>query len=329
MKTFAIFFAMLMTFSCVTAANVDVVETIEGVLIGAFADHGVAAVKCIQDGEATFQEIEESVKELSKGGVTNIVNGLSHIGQALEHLPEEFKDCQSAEAILGDFKYLVEEFKNPKQLVVHVGYEILWYGRSIYKDITGAVANFEEGHFKDAGVNVGDIIHILLVQKAVNRPQYTIPTAEVEQLVEGILVGTFGGDAKAAVECLEDGEQIIVDIEKAINEFEQGGVTHVVEGLKFIGEALEELPVELQECEAAEGLFDDFQHIIDEFKNPTELAVHFAKEILWHGKTITKDVKNAQTHFNAKEFEPAGEDIGAIVKILFVDKVTTFIKDQF
>jgi len=320
---------MLMTFSCVMAVNQDVVQTIEGVLVGAFADHGVAAVKCINDGESTFEEIEESVKELAKGGVKNIVSGLSHIGKALEQLPDEFKDCEAATEIMQDFEYIASEFKNPKELVVHVGYEILWYGRSIYKDITGAVANFQEGNFKDAGVNVGDIVHILLVQKTLNRPQSANPAVDVEQLVEGLLIGAFGDEAKSAVECLEDGEEIILDIEKAIKEFEQGGLTHITQGLKFIGEALEELPKEFAECEAAEGLFGEFEHIVAEFKNPTQLAVHFAKEILWHGKTITKDVKNAETHFKAGEFEPAGEDIGAIVKILLVDKVGTFIKNKF
>ena len=329
MKTFALFFALLLTFTSVMAVNQDVVQTIEGVLVGAFADHGKAAVKCIQDGETTFQEIEEAVKELAKGGVKNIFNGLAHIGEALEQLPVEFQDCESATEILKDFDYIASEFKNPKELIVHVGYEILWYGRSIYKDITGAVANFQEGSFMDAGVNVGDIIHILLVQKTVNMPKITNPAVDVEQLVEGLLIGSFGDEAKAAVECLEDGEEIILDIEKAIKEFEQGGLTHITQGLKFIGEALEELPKELGECEAAEGLFDEFEHIVEEFKNPSQLAVHFAKEILWHGKTITKDVKNAQTHFKAGEYEPAGEDIGAIVKILLVDNVTSFIKNQF
>ncbi len=329
MKTFALLFALLLAFTTVNAVNQDVVDTIEGVLVGAFADHGTAAVKCITDGETTFEEIEESVKELAKGGTKNIINGLAHIGKALEQLPAEFQDCQSATEILQDFKYIVEEFKNPKQLVVHVGYEILWYGRSIYKDITGAVANFQEGEFKKAGVNVGDIIHILLVDKAMKIPKVTTPGKDALDLVEGLLIGSFGEEAQDAVKCLEDGEDIVKHIESAIKEFEQGGVTHITQGLKFIGQALEELPKEFKECEHAEGLLDDFEHIIAEFMNPTQLIIHFTKEVMWHGKTITKDISAAKTHINAHQYELGGEDIGHIVNILLVQKVEAILKNLF
>jgi len=327
MKYIALFLAIILAFSAVKAEKTkEVIDTIEGILIGAFEEHGKAAVTCVEDGETTFVELEEAIKELAKGTTVSIIEGLYHIGKALEKLPEEFKDCTAAEDLIPDLEHVVDEFKDPKELVVHVGTEILWHGKSIYKDITGAVADFNEGDFMNAGVNVGDIIHILLVQKVLN--YLGNPAQEAIDTVEGILVGAFGDEGKQAVVCLEDGEAIVIDIEKAVKEFEQGGVTHIVQGLYYIGEALEELPKEFQGCEAAEGLLDDFEVIIEEFKDPKDLAVHVGKEILWHGKNIYNDIKGAETHFKAAEYEPAGENVGDIVKILFIDTVENLIKNS-
>ena len=323
MKIFALLIALLLAFSVVQATSTDALDTIEGILVGAFAEHGKAAMKCIEDGEESFIEIEEAIKEFAKGGTTNIIQGLFLIGKALEKLPDEMKDCESAEEILGDFEHIIAEFKDPSALVIHVGKEVMWHGKSIYNDITGAVSNFKEGQFKPAGLNIGDIIHILLVQTDLKSP-----AKDTLDTVEGILVGAFGADGKAAVVCLDDGEEIFDDVEKAIKEFEQGGVTHIVQGLFYIGQALEELPKEFQGCQEAEGLFDDFEKIVEEFKNPQELIVHITKEVIWHGKTITHDITGAKDHFNNGEFEPAGENIGDLVKILLIDSIQALIKNS-
>mmetsp|Transcript_12040 Transcript_12040/g.10641 ORF Transcript_12040/g.10641 Transcript_12040/m.10641 type:complete len:326 (+) Transcript_12040:40-1017(+) len=320
MKVIALFLVFLIVFSAVKAEKTqEVVDTIEGILEGAFGKEGTAAVECIEDGEVLFLEFEEGIKELAKGGTKNIIDGLFHIGKGLEELPKEFAECEAAEAIIPDLEHIVAEFKDPKSLVVHVGKEVLWNGKSVYKDINGAVSEFHDGHFKEAGADIGDIINILLVKtvaKSVGEP-----AKDVLETVEGLLVGAFGTEGKEAVVCLQDGEEIVKDIELAIKEFSQGGTTHIVKGLFFIGEALEELPKEFEACEEAEGLLVDFEKIIAEFKNPTELAVHVGKEVLWHGKNIYSDISEAETHFNAGEFEPAGENIGDIVRILLVEKL--------
>lgn len=65
-----------------------------------------------------------------------------------------------------DIEKIAAEFKNPKELAVHVGTEILWHGRDIYADIKGASADFKDGQYEPAGEYIGDIIKDLFVESA-------------------------------------------------------------------------------------------------------------------------------------------------------------------
>jgi len=330
MKFIALFMIVILAFTAVKADSLkvpaqEVLDTVEGILVGAFGADAKGAVSCIEDGETIFADIEEAIKEFEKGGVTNIVQGLYMVGKALEELPTEFKDCEAAEGLLVDFEKIIKEFEDPKDLVVHVGEEILWHGKDIYGDINGASANFHAAKYEPAGEQIGDIVKILLVEAKSLRGSNG-PAQETIDTVEGILVGAFGDEGKGASVCLKDGEDIFFDIENAIKDFEKGGVTNIIAGLYNIGLALEELPEEFKECEGAEPILADIEKIAAEFKNPKDLAIHVGTEVLWHGKDIYGDITGATADFKDGKYEPAGEMIGDIIKILLVETAKELLK---
>ena len=133
---FSVFVTLLVL--CMTYAHVradrtqEVIDTIEGILVGAFGEVGREAKTCLNDGEESFKLIEEAIVEIKKDTIISIANGIAKIGQALELLPEELKDCKDLPELLKDFEKIAAEFKDPKSLAIHIGKEILFNGKSIY-----------------------------------------------------------------------------------------------------------------------------------------------------------------------------------------------------
>lgn len=302
----------------------NVLDVVLGILEKAFGSDGTAAIACVKQGEAIFASFEKSIPEFKAGGFKNVVTGLTHIGSALKEIPNEFKTCEQGLKVVKDIEKIIGDFLNPEELAVDVGKAIIWHGFHIFHDITSCVHNFESKNYREAGRNIGDIIYTVFHHKF--RATINGPAQETIDTVEGLLTGAFGAEGKQAAFCLQDGEVIFTDVENAIKDFEQGGVTNIIAGLYNIGLALEEFPKEFEGCEAAEPLLGDIEKIAAEFKNPKELAIHVGTEVLWHGTDIYGDIKGASADFKDGKYEPAGEMIGDIIKVLLVESVKDLIK---
>jgi hypothetical protein len=337
MKVLALFMVMLIALaSCntqrllskqnlATPTPHQILELVEGLLEGAFGEEGEAAAHCLENGEKIFYLFEEAIDELKAGGVDSIIQGFVHLGTALQALVTEFEDCEKALKIVTDIEIIAAKFLEPQALAIEVGTSIIWHGFHIYNDVKKTIKNFEAENYQEAGKNFGDIINVVFGGSFM---MYS-PTQDSIDTVEGILVGAFGDDGKEVVVCVNDGEAIFTDIEAAIKEFQKGGVTNIVSGLYHIGEALEEFPQELKDCEQAEAILADIGLIAAEFKNPKGLVIHVGEEVLWHGMDIYKDITGATSDFEDGQYEPAGEAIGDIVKLLLVESVTKMIKTSF
>jgi hypothetical protein len=302
-----------------------VVGFITNFLEAAFGEAGEAAASCINNGENIFKLFETSIDEFRKGGLPSIISGLVKVGTAIQEIPKELDNCEEGTKVAKLIGILVFRISNPVTLAADVGKAVIWNGFRIFADGTGAAISFDKGDLSKAGKQIGNIVH-LVWGKSFKSVRLTGPTQASIDTVEGILVGAFGDDAKEVVVCVNDGEAVFADIEAAIQEFEKGGVTNIVSGLYHIGEALEELPQELKDCKQAEAILADIERVAAEFKAPKKLVIHVGEEVLWHGKDIYRDITGATTDFKDGQYEPAGEAIGDIVKLLLVESVTNIIK---
>ena len=178
---FALIFALCLSITSSTKVPAqEVIDTIEGILVGAFGEVGKEARDCLNDGEESFKHIGSAIQYFKNGTVVSIIYGISEIGKALELLPNELKDCKNLPELVKDFEKIAAEFKDPKNLTIHVGKEILFNGKSIYNDITNCIKNFETEKFEPAGENIGDIVYILFIKDDIVRGRL-----EATQFVEG------------------------------------------------------------------------------------------------------------------------------------------------
>jgi hypothetical protein len=145
-----------------------------------------------------------------------------------------------------------------------------------------------------------------------------LPVQQMEQVLEGILVGTFGNAGQSAKACINEGEIVYTDIEAAIKDFEAGGVIDMAKALVEVGKAMKELHSMIKDCKAAEAIVGDVEMIIAELADPEILAAHIGEQMIEHGVEIITDVTNSVTDFHHSQYEKFGEDVGDLLNILFL-----------
>eukprot|EP00345_Euplotes_harpa_P017340 CAMPEP_0168337340 /NCGR_PEP_ID=MMETSP0213-20121227/12115_1 /TAXON_ID=151035 /ORGANISM="Euplotes harpa, Strain FSP1.4" /LENGTH=485 /DNA_ID=CAMNT_0008342777 /DNA_START=31 /DNA_END=1488 /DNA_ORIENTATION=+ len=161
-------------------------------------------------------------------------------------------------------------------------------------------------------------IVLLLALVMFMRPSMTTGLPEAELVIEGILVGSFGEVGHDVKTCIKDGGVIFDDIRDAITQFKLKTKEGIVNGLKLIGEAIALIPEEVKDCEEIYQIVKDLEEIAAEFADPEAFLILVGERILWHGISIVEDVEGSIQHFENDQYEPAGEDIGDIIYIIFL-----------
>lgn len=304
---------LLMTTLAGTAEEAE--QVIEGILVGAFGEAGKAAQTCIHDGEKAFDLVEQAITLFEKGDLASIAQGLFYIGEALEEFPTVLKDCEGAEGIVDQVKKIAVEFKNPKTLVVHIGEEILFNGKSIYRDVTNTVTHFKTTQYEPAGEDIGDIINILFLKLSVqDRRQETV------DFIEGFFKGALEDDSADVDDCIDDTNDIITELEKIVADF-KSGITDDLEKvfLDFI-DLLAEIPKSVVQCEVVPAEMEaDFASWILDLQDSKIMEHRFFNAFLLKSDRIKADMKGLIEDFEAQNFKSSGFDLGDFLHILFVE----------
>ncbi len=138
---------------------------------------------------------------------------------------------------------------------------------------------------------------------------------EVGEVLEGLLMGLFEGTFPVK-DCVKDAEGIGEDLEK-VYFFLKEGVTieHISESFKFIGDAVSKIPAVVKECESCVGIIGEIKGFATIFANPVIALEKIGKNIIWHHKEITGDVKQAISDWETKNWKEFGEFVGKIIMI--------------
>lgn len=143
---------------------------------------------------------------------------------------------------------------------------------------------------------------------------------EAIQVMEGVLFGALDAEFKDIEHCIEDGEDIIKDVELAWSDFKAKDVKHVVDGLKIVGQALVKVKDAVSDCKGIEGDFAKLAEMAAVFSNPESAVIHIGKDIVIHGISIWHEV-SAAVHAidsNPRQYYDFGFNIGKAAAQVFI-----------
>jgi hypothetical protein len=162
MRTSAAVAAMLMS---TASASIDKVE-LEQISLGLFEgaldeEHLEDIVTCATvDAPNMVTEIEAAVKDIEQKSVSGVISGLDEMAKAFGDMSSGLKTCANAknadqvERILA----LLETFKNPETLAIHVGHDILFNGVNLEQRINKAVTDYNSKSWKEFGNGMGSML---------------------------------------------------------------------------------------------------------------------------------------------------------------------------
>ncbi|CAI2375392.1 unnamed protein product [Moneuplotes crassus] len=164
---------------------------------------------------------------------------------------------------------------------------------------------------------IATLLLVLVTFTSANR------VTDAEDFLRGLVRGSLGSVGEDIVGCIKDGEQTLINLFHVAEDFEKaalhGNKAAFKEALGLIGDIVKILPHEVQECKSGASAVKSLEKIIVEFVNPTALVVDVGKKIIWHARSIYKDVKQTTTDLKAHDYEDAGYRIGDLIKILFLN----------
>lgn len=104
------------------------------------------------------------------------------------------------------------------------------------------------------------------------------------------------------------------DVSTAVADFNDGSYQSVLNGLYFLGLALQELPQDFTNCSS--GLQDDLSRIGDWatiFIEPVQLAEDISHNIITNPIKADRDLKRAEKDWNKPDYYSFGEDVADIL----------------
>jgi len=156
-------------------------------------------------------------------------------------------------------------FSNPESAAVHIGGDIIIHGISIIREINGAIHAYDRGDWYNFGYNVGKAgAQILIGEDAPVENKDTIK--DVLEVIGGVVKGAIDAEFSDLDKCIDDGEDIIKDVESAVKHFKSKNIAEIIAGLKDVGDVLTKVEDALISCKAVEK----------DWKKLTEMAAYFS-----------------------------------------------------
>ena len=84
---------------------------------------------------------------------------------------------------------------------------------------------------------------------------------------------------------------------------------------------INKVPATINNCKGVpEQTKETLRKLGETFSSPTKVATKVAKALLFHGKSIWRDAKDAVSDFKDGEFESSGRNVGDAMKIIFLKR---------
>lgn len=298
------------------------VKIVEGFLMGAIEAEGFTDIEqCIQDGEVIFRDAESAYEHFAKKDITDAIDGVKDIGNAITEISAALKDCSSVKGDWAKMKKIGEEFKHPTSFAWHIAGDI-WHNRvDIGHEVTAAIGDWESQNWYDFGLQCGKAASNVFIGK---ETQHNIQMEKASAITAGFL-NSYGGsfNLENLLLCIyqEDQAALFLDVayqalQKAIHDTNWNDrIGDIIgTGIGVVG-AYQQFEQGLPVCEAIVSSKFDLEPInkdVEFVANPMQNIAQITKNIgSYQGK-----IEEAIAHYDNEDYEKFGEFMGQIVQVM-------------
>ena len=308
-----------------TSINVEqVAEIAGGLILGAIKAESKPATTCFNDAETLITEIESAVASFKKETFNDVLDGIKMVGTIATQVGTDVKDCEAGVADIEHLIEMAESFSSPWSFAFHVGKDLLLNGVDIYGDIDSAIQNWDAQKWESFGENVGDALAKVIVG------DYTVlklSTADMINVVTGILRGALDLSVPSVETCISDVENIASEVQEAVADFREESFTGVSNGIKKIGDIVGQIQGDISDCEVSAEDAKKLADMAKNFKSPWSFAFTVGKNILLNGVDIYHEISDAVTAYDSADYYNFGYDVGeALEEVLVGGKPSDFLQ---
>ena len=122
------------------ASAVEVIELIDGVLIGALdTEHVENLDTCVREFNPLVMHMVDAINDFEEGSFHAISEGIYELGQFISQVGIIMSDCAQVGAEDAEkLKEMGEAFLHPKQLIINAEHNVILNGVEILKDVRKA-----------------------------------------------------------------------------------------------------------------------------------------------------------------------------------------------
>ena len=150
----------LMAATAMADGAIPAIEFIDGFIIGALNEQGVASVEtCVADFTPLVVDMTIAVHDFQEGSYRAIADGIYQLGQFISQVGVIMGDCALvSDEDVATLKAMGETFLHPVQLIMDAEKNVYVNHTEIYHDLVNAGDLMEAEEYEQAGEMYGTIV---------------------------------------------------------------------------------------------------------------------------------------------------------------------------
>ena len=201
-------------------------------------------------------------------------------------------------------------FTNPTELAATVTKHYLLHKKEITTDISTLESDWEAQSYFQAGDDLAALLTAAVGPIQTNSVSLP-PLNMVPDFVAGLIWGFTGDNHLGELQtCMKDGDKLVKDAQKALEDIKG---FHVIQAVEDLGGLIYELPDVLADCQSVDDDLAEIEAWAVIFKNPVQLAKVVSKNWLFHGPAIKKDITQQKADWAAQDYFHAGADAAKVI----------------
>lgn len=285
-------------------------------------------------------DVVKALKYILQKDLTDVVDGLRMLANALDGWMEAMRECKASEADMKDIVHVLAEFKGIKTFSLHIFNDLIKNYKDLMVEFGSSLKAYEGKQYEECGRQLGMALHRVVVGKphssttplpasTTASPSTTTPDPQRRrQILEGLMEG-FVSDQPDLKGCVGGAGTAFGDVGKALKDIVKKDLADVANGLRKLAAALDVVPGAMKECKASEADVKEIVHVLNEFKGLKKFTLHVSDDVIRNYKDLMVEFGSSARAYEGKQYEECGRQLGMALHRVVVGKPPSLSSSPF